>query len=66
LREKHNIHLSIDTCINGYICYLKKREIGKLVKRGNEFWVIGDKNPPKTYEESLEIGLQTALNLIEI
>jgi len=64
LRDTHNIHLTLDTCINGYTCYLKKHEIGKLVQPSNEFYVLRESDHVDTYESALETGLQTALSLI--
>lgn len=66
LREEHNIHLTVDNGINGYYCYLRIREIGKLVEnhKTDEFWVNEQGNPSKTYEEALGAGLVEALNLV--
>jgi hypothetical protein len=59
LREKHNLHIDMYRSAMGFQCNLDKAECGTHIK-------IVVEDSENTYEESLEIGLQAALKMINL
>lgn len=63
-REKYNMLITIENGINGYYCYFRHRELGKLPFE--EFWINTQDYPIKTYHEAELISIKHLIDTIKI